>query len=476
MSQPERIGKYPVTGVLGKGAMGVVYEGFDPVIRRKIALKTIRRELMEDERGASIVARFRNEAQAAGGLAHPGIVMVYEFGEHEDLAFIAMEHVEGNSLREYLVRKAHFDEGDIVSIMSQLLDALDFAHRAGVWHRDIKPANIIITRDGRVKIADFGVARVAASELTQHGAVIGTPGYIAPEIYFGRPSSQRVDIFSAGVVLYQLLTGVQPFRGAPESVMYKVCHEAAPALVTDEASGRWNHYEAVVARALAKSPEDRFASAGVFRAALLEAYAKPVEAQVSEDTIIVDAPRPSMVAETPSMRSQTFGSVAPGTPPIPTVWDPGLIRQIESQLARFVGPIARVLVRRKAQRTADAAALVSDLARELTTEKERQDFFLACSALLGMVPTGAPASAPGTGFAPAAPSSSSVSGTPLSTGLVERASRALATRLGPVAKIVVRKAAAEAPTAERFVQLLAAQLGSDAERQDFVKELGNLDG
>jgi serine/threonine-protein kinase len=473
MSQPERIGKYPVTGVLGKGAMGVVYEGFDPVIRRKIAIKTIRKELIEDERGASIVARFRNEAQAAGGLAHPGIVMVYEFGEHDDLAFIAMEYVEGNSLREYLLRKTRFEEGDIVSIMSQTLDALDFAHRAGVWHRDIKPANIIITRDGRVKIADFGVARVASSDLTQHGAIIGTPGYIAPEIYFGRPTSQRVDIFSAGVVLYQLLTGVQPFRGAPEAVMYKVCHEPAPALSVDEPSGRWSPYEAVVARALAKDPADRHGSAGIFRAALLDAYAKPVESVVSEETIIVEVSRPGMVADTPGSRSQSQASLSPHTPPIPTVWDPGVIRQIETHLTRFVGPIARVLVRRGAQRTADPSALIADLARDLPTEKERQEFFAVCSSLLGMVPSGHSASSPGAGsFA----SSSLSGGTALSAALVERASRVLATSLGPVAKIVVRKAAAESPTAERFAQILAGQLGSDAERQQFLKDLGNLSG
>jgi eukaryotic-like serine/threonine-protein kinase len=178
---PERLGKYPITGVLGKGAMGVVYRGVDPVIKRPVAIKTIRKEMFdEEERTEAMSGRFRREAQAAGGLNHPGIVSVYEYGEDAQHAFIAMELVEGNTLREYLGRGTEFDEHDTVSIMAQLLDALQFAHERSVWHRDIKPANIMVMSNGRIKLTDFGIARIESSDFTKTNVIMGTPGYIAP--------------------------------------------------------------------------------------------------------------------------------------------------------------------------------------------------------------------------------------------------------------------------------------------------------
>ena len=173
MATVDRLGKYEVTEVLGKGAMGVVYKAFDPNIRRTVAIKTIRKELIEDDRGHSLLARFKNEAQAAGRLSHPGIVGVHEYGEEGELAYIAMEYVQGNSLREYFNRGTRFETRDAVSITAQLLDALAYAHEQGVWHRDIKPANLIIMTNGRLKIADFGIARIDSSNLTQIGAVMG---------------------------------------------------------------------------------------------------------------------------------------------------------------------------------------------------------------------------------------------------------------------------------------------------------------
>jgi serine/threonine-protein kinase len=181
MSTLERLGKYAVTEVLGKGAMGVVYKAFDPNIRRAVAIKTIRKELIDDDRAHTMLARFKNEAQAAGRLSHPGIVGVYDYGEEGELAYIAMEYVEGNSLREYFNRNTRFEDRDVVSIMAQLLEALAYAHEQGVYHRDIKPANIIIMTSGKLKIADFGIARIDSSNLTQIGAIMGTPGYMAPE-------------------------------------------------------------------------------------------------------------------------------------------------------------------------------------------------------------------------------------------------------------------------------------------------------
>jgi serine/threonine-protein kinase len=179
MSHPQRLGKYLVTDVLGKAEMGVVYKAYDPDIQRTVAIKTIRRELVEDDdRAGMLLARFKNEARAAGRLSHPGILAVYDYGEAADVAFIAMEFVEGNSLRAHFSRNTQFEERDVVSLMAQLLDALQHAHEQGVWHRDVKPANIIIMNNGKLKVADFGIARIASSSLTQVGAVMGSSGRI----------------------------------------------------------------------------------------------------------------------------------------------------------------------------------------------------------------------------------------------------------------------------------------------------------
>src|SRR5712691_10126361 len=298
MATPDRLGKYEITDVLGKGAMGVVYKGFDPGIRRIVAIKTIRRELIEGERpAAAMLARFRNEAQAAGKLAHPGIVAVYDYGEDASVAYIAMEYVEGNSLREYLGRGARFAERDAVSIMSQLLEALAHAHARRVWHRDIKPANLIVMMNGQVKVADFGIARIEASELTQTGAVLGSPGYMAPEQYAAAAIDHRADLFAAGVVFYQLITGAKPFVGTAEQISYAICHTdpLRPSLA-DPGKG-WERYDPIMAKALAKKPEDRFQTAEAFRAAILAVHAAPVAPAISEETIITEILRPAAAVD-----------------------------------------------------------------------------------------------------------------------------------------------------------------------------------
>ncbi|MBC7940509.1 MAG: serine/threonine protein kinase, partial [Chitinophagaceae bacterium] len=296
MTHPERLGKYRVTGVLGEGAMGVVYKGFDPGIQRVVALKTVRRQLLENtELGASMAQRFRNEAQAAGRLGHPGIVAVYDYGEETtdqaDVAYIAMEFVEGNTLERYIANKVHFGDSDIVSVLVQLLDALEHAHTQGVWHRDIKPANVLMTRDGRLKIADFGIARIESAALTQVNSVIGTPSHMAPEQFLGAEIDRRVDIYASGVLFYQLLVGKPPFVGSAESLMYRVVHEE-PVLPSAVPGYRGpGQYDRVLATALAKNPARRYATASAFKDALLAVVGKPVPATVSDATVVALPPR-----------------------------------------------------------------------------------------------------------------------------------------------------------------------------------------
>src|SRR5215475_13229733 len=271
MAEQTHIGKYRIDGVLGKGAMGVVYKGFDPGIERTVAIKTVRKDLVDPELAAQVMARFKNEAKAAGRLLHPNIVSVYEYGEDDANAFIAMEYVDGTGLREYLNRKATFDLGQVVAIISQVLEALEFAHERGVVHRDIKPANLILTASGAVKVADFGIARIDTSNLTNAGMVMGTPSYMSPEQCQGKDIDKRSDLFSTGVVLYELLTGEKPFSGSIEAIAFKICYEDHKPPSESSKLSLTPAMDAIVGTALAKAPDARFQNARAFNRALRQA-------------------------------------------------------------------------------------------------------------------------------------------------------------------------------------------------------------
>ena len=285
MEHPKKLGRYEIVDVLGDGAMGVVYRGFDPGIRRTVALKTIR-SVHDDEAAAMLVTRFRNEAQAAGRLNHPGIVSVYDFGDDDGTLYIAMEFVEGQTLAQCLARGVQFRNEEIVGLMSQLLDALHHAHEAGVLHRDIKPANVILGPNGRLKIADFGIARIDSITLTKVNIKVGTPAYMAPEQFTDEhPIDRRVDIYAAGVMLYVLLTGRPPFSGTPEQVMFKVVNESPLAPSQLESVNRPGFYDELLAVALAKQPQDRFATALDFKVALESAIGAPVDITIWGSTV-----------------------------------------------------------------------------------------------------------------------------------------------------------------------------------------------
>ena len=267
MAEISSLGKYEIRREIGRGAMGVVYEGYDPFIKRVVALKTIRAEQLTGEESENVIARFRREAQAAGRLSHPNIVSIYDFGEEAGAWFIAMEFIKGRELKECFEANERFTTASIVKIMSQILEALDYSHRQGVIHRDIKPANIFMLPDGSVKVGDFGIAHIEASNLTQVGAVMGTPSYMSPEQILGLPADGRSDLFSSGVILYQFLTGERPFSGSAATTMQKVLKEdpLPPSSLNVQAP---IEMDAIMRKALAKRPEDRFQTAGEFAAAI----------------------------------------------------------------------------------------------------------------------------------------------------------------------------------------------------------------
>jgi serine/threonine-protein kinase len=523
---PQRLGKYPLLGVIGKGSMGILYKTVDPHIKRPVALKTIRRDLLEEDGTENFPARFRNEAQAAGGLTHPNIVAVYEYGEDDVYAYIAMEYVEGRSLRECFEQRVAFNVAQVVDMVSQLLEALQYAHERGVWHRDIKPANILITGNGRIKVTDFGIARIESSMLTQVGAIMGTPGFIAPEMYLGDAFDSRIDVFAAGVVLYQLLAGVPPYTGTAEKVMFKVCYEAPLPPSIAARLPALQPFDAVVLRSLAKRPEDRFTTAADFLQALKRAHAQLNGAGDADQTII--RPRPSPPATSrPATKDPSFsqpasqppsqpasqppnqpasqppnqpasqppnqpasqppsqpasqppsqpGSQPPSQPPsIATLasagWDAGELERIENRLARLVGPVARLMVRRAATATPanDILSMTLWLADRISGPEDRRRFLKSA----GVAP--APA-APGrwstsgqetlAGRPPSAPASR-----PLTPEDITRAAQLLAVRVGPIAPVLAKRAAKPGCSREQFIAALAAYLSDDGERARFLSAL-----
>ena len=460
MSNVSQIGKYQVLEILGKGAMGVVYKAHDPHIERVVAIKTVRKDVVDPDFTVQFMSRFRNEARAAGRLHHPNIVGIYEYGEEDSIAYIAMEYVEGTGLREYLNRKARFDFAQIVAIMTQLLHALEYAHARGVVHRDIKPANLILTTNGALKIADFGIARIDMSNLTMNGMVMGTPSYMSPEQCRGEPNDERSDLFSAGVVFYELLTGEKPFSGSIESIAYQICHREPKPPTAISCLALPREIDALFATALAKAPEARFQNARAFQDAMRAVVSGDTRALAASDATVLNLAEVEL------------------QPPSIAVWDDTVLNTIERQLARVVGPVAKMLVRRAATQAHDVTELYSLLSNSIDDAELRQRFAAERTILdpgmSGSRPVMATTGSRGT--MPRAERSrltgtSRVATKPLDPSFVDETTARLAVYLGPIAKIVARKAAQQAKTQQEFVHIVAGQIGTQ-DRRAFLHEVG----
>ena len=321
---PQKLGKYEIRRELGRGAMGIVYEGWDPGVARRVALKTVRKDQLDRSEVDEILSRFRREAQAAGRLNHPNVVAVYEYGEDPDgTAFIAMEYVEGRELKDYFDRQERFPLSEIVRLMGELLGALGHAHTHGIVHRDIKPANIFLLQNGQVKVGDFGIARIESSNLTQAGSVLGTPSYMSPEQFMGQRVDGRSDLFSAGVILYQFLTGEKPFAGQLTTIMHKVLKEdpIAPSELNVQVP---SVFDGVIRKAMAKRPDDRYQTAAEFAAALQAALAGKTSAAEDATVIAAGAAGEATVAfrGDATVAYQPPQQPAPAPRPAPTVAAP----------------------------------------------------------------------------------------------------------------------------------------------------------
>ncbi|MCZ6779389.1 MAG: serine/threonine protein kinase [Acidobacteria bacterium] len=265
-------GRYELIREIGRGAMGRVYLARDPAIDRQVALKTVSfMEGFPEEERKVARQRFLGEARAAGGLLHPSIITIFDVGEHDGQPFIAMEYVEGTTLEKHSRPPDLLEVERVVALIAQAARALQHAHTRNIVHRDIKPPNLMLANDGTIKIADFGLAKNAAANLTQDGTILGTPYYMSPEQVMGRQLDGRSDLFSLAVVLYELLGGYRPFEAEDiRTILYRIAHEPVPRL---EENGRPipRALHEVLTRALAKKREERFANGEILACALEKA-------------------------------------------------------------------------------------------------------------------------------------------------------------------------------------------------------------
>jgi serine/threonine-protein kinase len=305
MPSPPNIAEYVIVRELGEGAMGIVYEARHRVTGRRVAIKTVQAEFLSERGDDSALARFRREAETGQRLHHPNIVSVYDYGDQGQQAYIVMELVEGQQLNRMLRQRGRFAWGEAQFIMQQLLDALDHSHRRGVVHRDIKPANIMVMSDLMIKVMDFGIARVQSSQITQVGTLLGTPTHMAPEQLAGDVADARADLWGAGVLCYELLTGGNPFAGKTSAAVMHAVIQLEPAPVSSVVPGVPSGMDGVLQKALAKRRERRFQSASEFLRALddasltLPSGAAELDLELAPDTSVVDFDPDSTVVVKP---------------------------------------------------------------------------------------------------------------------------------------------------------------------------------
>jgi len=350
---PHSIGKYQIESVLGKGAMGVVYRAFDSKIERTVALKVLHSHLLDGEQGDDFEQRFIQEAKAAARCLHPNIVTVFDFGVHETTPFIVMEYVEGIELKEQLQGEKAFSFVAAIDIITQILEALAYAHDKGVVHRDIKPANIMLMGNGRVKVSDFGVARLDNSDLTSTGMMVGTPNYMSPEGLHGFVVDNRSDLYSVGVLLFELLTRERPYKGVDldEAMMpLDQCETLSKACK--------GQVKSIIQRALQPKPEKRYQNAASFLNPLVNILS---QTGTEQGTVIYQPTQVVRIAKSkPDLSDASI--------------HPEVLSTLESSLIRYVGPTARMLVKKYSKQNMSLQDLSMSLANQIPNENERSEF------------------------------------------------------------------------------------------------------
>jgi hypothetical protein len=468
VERPLAIGRYQILDIVGSGAMGIVYKAHDPAIGRDVAIKVVRIDADGTQQRAVALDRFRLEVQAAGRCSHPAIVGVYDFLDQSGDPAIVMELVDGTSLHRTMRDPATRVASLLPGVFLQVLEGLGYAHGHGIIHRDIKPANILVTSAGHVKIADFGIARLAGTNATMGGAMLGTPSYMAPEQLTDDRVDRRADLFAVGSVLYEILGGKPPFAGRTVSETILRLSSSDPADMAPIIAAGAGRFVPLLQRALATDRVRRFQTADEFAAAL-QAASSGSRAAIEDDGATI-------VMGSPSVRAAAF--------------DPPLLQRIELHLARFVGPMARMMVARAAQRVSSPGDLYASLARELPNAADRSLFLRLVGggrvepSLGGRdrpVRTLAPRTIAPRSMAPATmePRTAAPQTIPpytfaagaIPSAATAAAQAALVQHVGPIARVLVRDAAAQATSGQDFIDRLCAHVTRPDERAALQRRL-----
>lgn len=453
MEKISTIGRYKIESWVASGAMGDVYRAHDPVIDRPVAIKILRRDLIRDGDFDAWLQRFRREAQTAGRRFHPNIVTILDFGEEGGTPYLTMEFIEGQSLDHLLKGSGRLEPARGVPIVLQMLDALGFAHAHGIIHRDVKPSNVMVLENGHVKVTDFGIARIDASEMTVVGDVLGTPAYMAPEQLWGAPIDQRADLFATGVVLFEVLTGVKPFRGKSVTDMISHMQTRGPEDILIHLPAAPPTLKEIVARALAFDPGQRFSTAAEFARALREVRLADV------------GPSPAFVRGDEGM-SAPPPAAAPALPadePSPTA---NVLAEIERDLASIIGPLARIAVLRVAKSSSGLEQLHLRLAAYIDSETERARFIARGRQRIRDVAISTGATGPG----PARQALSSEGlATTIAPDVLSRIEASLTQFIGPIARVLVRQQLSKSASLIDLYRDLATYIPDDRDRAAFLK-------
>ena len=435
---PDDIGKYQIRSLLGEGAMGVVYEGFDPDIERRVAIKILHPHLINEKYGAEFLERFKREAKSAARCTHPNIVTVLEYGQDGDMPFIVMEFVEGASLQQIIKQGRGISLKKSLSIISQLLGALHAAHRLKIVHRDIKADNVmILKKDGNVKLADFGIARIAeCSGLTMTGAIVGTPKYMAPEQMFGLKVDSRADLFSVAMVFLDLLALLPKHHSVPRSSLPEIAN-LPPNNRIDYSILYPTALIPVLLKALSVTQKDRYQSAREF-------------VQGIKDTL----PKLKAAIATPSNDVTAVVQKSTQAPPV----NQSELDSMTNLLVDYVGPIARNIMVAHDRTNTPTNELAAVISREIPEPEEREEFLRRWEVISGTRIDATRISNPAT---------STTEVRSFDEDMLKKMGEDYANYMGPLAARLVRHHAAATGNLEQLVESLAREIPDIKDSQKF---------
>lgn len=445
-SIPKTIGKYKIKGLLGEGAMGVVYEGIDAAIDRRVAIKTLHTHLIDKTNGKEFLQRFKREASSAARCTHPNIVMVLEYGEDAGKPFIAMEYIDGSSLQEIINSGKKISINNTLSIISQLLKAIHSAHQLGVIHRDIKTANIMLCKNShKVKLADFGIARFTDNlSITLTGVVVGTPRYMAPEQMFGLKSDERADLFSIAMVFTELLaalpdrstinlTNLPVLEGLPQNNKINYSCLYPEALIP------------VLKKGLTSKPSERFQSAKEFASAIQMVIPQlRKEKPISNDTTRVY----QQINENDSIISQDLDSLT-------------------NILSEYIGPIARNVMKERCTQHATLSNLVTAVSEEIPAGRQREEFISDWEKQLRTTNQSRSGSQSSRSQNSQSSRGSSIR---LDENTIQKISNDFVNYIGPFAPRLVDYYCQESPDKDHFIYSLANEIPDQKSRNEFIKK------